>query len=188
VLAVSAKAVDDGHGKDYQHVECGPARQHDERSADALEAQIVHDRRQHDNRAQCQQKNQKRAGRERERNRIQFDKAAPFLHVVDNVQRVEQRLHSRIGAPQRQSKGEKECCAQSAFAARCDAAKFIADNLNCSVREQRGEFIEVRADRGRVGKDPITETSAAIAGNMARRTKNATPAAIETTRCWPIAL
>src|SRR4030095_3786270 len=42
VLAVRAKAVDEDQGKDHQHVEGRPARQHDDRSADALEAQIVH--------------------------------------------------------------------------------------------------------------------------------------------------
>jgi hypothetical protein len=29
------------------------------------------------------------------------------------------------------------------------------NDLDCSLREQRGEFIEVRPDRGRIGEDPI---------------------------------
>ena len=69
------------------------------------------------------------AEREGQRDQIELDEAALLILVVDDVERIEDRLHAGIGAPQRKAEADHERERQLAVAVAGDARDLIADQL-----------------------------------------------------------
>ena len=69
---------------------------------------------------------------EKQRHHIEPDDAALLLLVVDDVERVEDRLHAGIGAPQRDAEPEEEAEGQPAVALRGDARDLVAQHDRAS--------------------------------------------------------
>ncbi len=106
----------------------------------------------------CAQRDQHAAdGAEREEQRydVEPDDAALLLLVVNDVQRIEDRLHAGIGAPERDTEAERKAEAQPAVAASGDPRDFLAQEVERSARNDIGGERDMVGDRGRVGKERI---------------------------------
>ena len=101
---------------------------------------------------------------------VELDEAALLVLVVDDVERVEDRLHAGIRAPQREAEAHDERERQLAVIVARDAHDLIADELDrrpagmTSARKFRCALSELA-----VVKRPYTDTSAVIAGTVASR-------------------
>jgi hypothetical protein len=90
---------------------------------------MAEQKRQHDDRADRHQDCRNAAQGERQRNQVELDEAALFLFVIDDVERVEDRLHPRVGAPQRQTKSEHESKAELGAAVLDDAIDLLLKDV-----------------------------------------------------------
>ena len=91
-----------------------------------------------------------RAEREGERDEVEPDEAALLVLVVDDVERVEDRLHAGVGAPQRDGKAEHEAEAERAVALGSDPGDLLLDDVERAARQRRRESSDemVRDGRG----------------------------------------
>ena len=67
--------------------------------------------------------------------RLSLHEAALLLLVVDDVERVDDRLHAGIGAPQRQHEAEDEADAEGAVALGGDADDLLTDDVQRAPRQ-----------------------------------------------------
>src|SRR5262245_31407744 len=106
------------------------------------------------------------ADREEERNQIEPNDAALFFFVVDDVERVEDRLHAGIGAPQRDGKSKQEAEREPAVALGRDAGDLGTHDVERIGGDDVGGDLEVIADGGRVGKQGIGRHSGGDTGKQ----------------------
>ena len=86
---------------------------------------------------------------------IELDEAALLLLVVDHIERVDERLHSGIGAPERQCQTERECKTKLGFALCCDTVHLLLDDLDATSRHQAADKREVFIDGRRFREQTI---------------------------------
>ena len=67
--------------------------------------------------------------------RLSLHEGALLLLVVDDVERVDDRLHARIGAPQREHQAEDEAEPQGAAALGGDADDLLTDDVERAARQ-----------------------------------------------------
>ena len=93
--------------------------------------------------------------RERQRLEVQLEEAALLLLVIDDVERVEDRLHAGIRAPQRQREADDEAEAERAVALGGDALDLLADDVHRPARQHAREGIEMVLDRRGIGEQAV---------------------------------
>ena len=74
------------------------------------------------------------ANREKQRHQVEPDEAALLVFVVDDVQRVEDRLHAGIGAPQCDAEPQEEAEGEPSVALGCDAGDLVAQDVEPAGR------------------------------------------------------
>eukprot|EP01035_Chromulina_nebulosa_P006769 gene6770-biopygen5747 len=94
-----------------------------------------------------------RAGPARPEAQVEVDEAALFTLAIDDVERIDDRFHPGIGAPQRKGQAEKECGAQRSLAVAEHAGDLVLHDLERAVRQH-------------VGKGPEVADPATIADNL----------------------
>src|SRR5262249_16404463 len=117
--------------------------------------------------ADCEQHENDGQKRKCQRQEVELKEAAPFRLVVDQVQGIEERFHSGIGAPQRDQQTDDKGEAESRSSLRGYARDLVSYHLNGSARHQVGNAVEVRRDGAGSANNPYSATRAAIAGNTA---------------------
>ena len=95
------------------------------------------------------------ANREEERHQIEPDEAALFLFVVDDVERIKDRLHPRIGAPQRDAEPNEKAEGEPSVALGRDAGDLVAQDVERAGGHDIGGNREMLADGGDIGEQRV---------------------------------
>ena len=95
------------------------------------------------------------ANREKQRDQVEPDEAALLLFIVDDVERVEDRLHAGIGAPQRDAEPQEKAEGEPAVAFGRDAGDFVAQHVESTGGHDIGGNREMLADGGDIGKQRV---------------------------------
>ena len=93
--------------------------------------------------------------RECERDEVELDEAALFRFVVDQIERIEERFDSSIGAPQGHQQTDNESDAERRSSLRGDTRDLIAHHLDSPARNDAGDAVEVRRDGRGIGEQAI---------------------------------
>ena len=112
-----------------------------------------HDRQNHDG-AYGEKQRADRAQREGERNEIEFDEAALFLLLIDDVKGVDDRFHAGVRAPQRHGKPEDKSEAEFRIALGRKAGYLLPEDIDRPFRQNPGGQGEVIADRRSLANNP----------------------------------
>ena len=86
---------------------------------------------------------------EEQRDHVEPDEAALLLFVVDDVERVEDRLHAGIGAPQRDAEPQEKAEGELAVALGRDARDLVAQQIERAGGDDIGGNRKMLADRRR---------------------------------------
>jgi hypothetical protein len=76
--------------------------------------------------------------RKQEGEKVQFDEASFFLLVIDDIKRVNDRLHSGVGAPKGDRKSGYEAEAEPCIALRREPRDLFMDYVNCACGQNAG--------------------------------------------------
>jgi hypothetical protein len=119
------------------------------------EAEIGEHQRQHDDCGDREQQYHDGAEREAERDHVEPDEAALFVFVVNDIQRIEDRLHAGVRAPERETEADYEGEGQFSIAVRGDTNDLLTDQVVGAGRQQAGDKAEMRADRACLREQPV---------------------------------
>ena len=149
-----------------QHEQHRPAQISDDGMVEAGDAQCRQQQRKHDHERDRKADAGNGAEREQERDQVEPNEAALLLFVVDDVERVEDRLHPGIGAPQCDAESQQEPEGEPAVALGRDAGDLGRYDLEAAGRDDIGRDLKVIADGGRVGEQGIGRHPCRDGGNQ----------------------
>ena len=93
--------------------------------------------------------------RKQKRDKVQLHKASLFLLVIDDVERVDDRLHSGVGAPERQGEAGDESEAELSIAFCRELRDLLVEQVDCAAGQDAGCEREMRVDRRSVGDETV---------------------------------
>jgi hypothetical protein len=82
-------------------------------------------------------------------------KATLFRLVVDQIQRIEERFHSGIGAPQGHQQTDDESDTKRRLSLRCHAGDLVPYHLDGSAGHHSGDAVEMRRNGGGIGEQSV---------------------------------
>ena len=93
--------------------------------------------------------------REKQRDQVDPDEATLLLFIVDDVERVEDRLHAGIGAPQRDAQPQEKAEGEPSVALGRDAGDLVAQDVESTGGHDISGNREMLADGGDIGKERV---------------------------------
>src|SRR6202042_3767322 len=175
-------AIDRGQGHRRQYQQQRPPENSDGEAPKRREADGGKDHRSDDHRSKRDHERQDRDEREQEGEKVELHEAAFFLLVIDDVERVDDRLHSGVGAPKGDRKSgyetEAELCIAFCRKPRDLFVKYVDRACGKNARGQR----KMGVNRRGVRDQSVERDECAIARKNASSEKKTTPPATPSRR------
>jgi hypothetical protein len=100
---------------------------------------------------------------------IEPHEAALFFLAVDNIERVEDRLHSGIGTPERDAKSQQKAEGQIAVALCGNARDLVAHEIERAGWNDVGQDRKMLADRSGIRKQRIRRHARSNTGEQGKQ-------------------
>ena len=170
--AFSARPETIKHGQTENHHEHQnrPAQQTEQRLGPSAQTDKRQDDRQDHDRPDGGQDGKQAARGQDQRDEIEFDEAALFLLIVDDIERVDERLHSGIGAPQRQRQPERERKAELGFPLGGDAVHLLLDDVHPACGQETADESQVVVDGRCFREQPVERHERGDSGKQCEQT------------------
>lgn len=168
--AARSKPIKNGEPDDDEREEKRPAQDAQNNSSNAAEADIAQHQRQHDHGSHRQQSCDDAGECKRERYQVKLDETALFLLIIHDVQRVHDRLHACIGAPECHAESKDESEAELRVAFRDEPSYLLLHNVDGSAGQKAGNKGEMLVDGGSFGKEAVQRDQRGDAGKQRKQT------------------